>query len=70
VQLAPGHRLDVDVGFVLAGLREIVGHLQPQPRFRAAAECLVEAADVDLPRERLYPNAKPDRFALEGYKFK
>jgi hypothetical protein len=25
---------------VLAGLREVVGHLQPQPRFRAAAECL------------------------------
>jgi hypothetical protein len=42
VQLAPGHWLDVDVGFVLAGLREVVGHLQPQPHFRAAAECLVE----------------------------
>jgi hypothetical protein len=42
VQLAPGHRLDVDVGFLLAGLREVVGHLQPQPRFRAATECLVE----------------------------
>jgi exodeoxyribonuclease V alpha subunit len=42
VQLAPGHWLDVDVAFVLAGLREVVGHLQPQPCFRAAAECLVE----------------------------
>src|SRR5439155_12032091 len=42
VQLAPGHRLDVDVGFALAGLREVVGHLQPQPGFGAAAECLVE----------------------------
>src|SRR5467141_812061 len=43
VQLVPGHRLDVDVGFVLAGLREVVGHLQPQPGLRAAAECLIEA---------------------------
>src|SRR5207302_10798213 len=31
VQLAAGYRLDVDVGLVLAGLREVVGHLQPQP---------------------------------------
>jgi 3-hydroxy-D-aspartate aldolase len=43
VQLAPGHRLDVDIGFVLASLREVVGHLQAQPGFRAAAECLVKA---------------------------
>ena len=27
VQLAAGRRLDVNVGFVLAGLREVVGHL-------------------------------------------
>jgi hypothetical protein len=42
VQLAPGHWLLVDVGFVLAGSREVVPHLQPQPSFGAAAKCLVE----------------------------
>src|SRR6266446_4813799 len=42
VQLPPHDPLDLDLAFVLAGLREIVGHLQPQPRFRAPAERLVE----------------------------
>src|ERR1700730_119436 len=43
VQLLPHNPLDLNLAFVLAGLREIVGHLQPQPRFRATAERLVEA---------------------------
>src|SRR5262245_20396952 len=42
VQLAPGYARDVDVASVLSGLRKIVGDLEPQPRFRAAAEFLVE----------------------------
>jgi hypothetical protein len=42
VQHAPGHRLDLDIAFMLAGLREVVGHLQSQPRLRATAEYLVE----------------------------
>jgi hypothetical protein len=41
VQLAPGYWLYVDVAFVSARLRQVAGHLQPQSRFRAAAECLV-----------------------------
>src|SRR5215831_10224822 len=42
VQPVPGYRLDVDVGLVAPGLCKVVSHLQPQPRFRAAAECFVE----------------------------
>jgi hypothetical protein len=41
-QLVAARRLDVDLAFVLPGLGEVVSHLQPQPRFRAAAKCLVE----------------------------
>src|SRR5258708_27547796 len=43
LQLPPRDPLDFDLAFVPAGLREIVGHLQPQPSFRATAERLVEA---------------------------
>ena len=31
---------DPDLAFVLAGLREVIGNLHPQSRFRRAAECL------------------------------
>jgi hypothetical protein len=43
LQLPPRDPFDFDLAFVPAGLREIVGHLQPQPSFRATAERLVEA---------------------------
>src|SRR6516165_238590 len=39
---SPHNPFDFNLAFVLAGLREVVGHLQPQPSFRATAECLVE----------------------------
>jgi hypothetical protein len=31
---------DPDLAFVFAGLREVIGNLHPQPRFRRASECL------------------------------
>jgi hypothetical protein len=37
---------DLDCAFMLAGLREVIGHLQAQPHLRAAAESFVEAAVV------------------------
>src|SRR5215469_5797864 len=43
VQLPPHNPFDLNLGFVMAGLRQIVGHLQPQPRFRATTERFVEA---------------------------
>src|ERR1700730_1456137 len=46
IQLPPHNPLDLNLAFVLAGLREIVGHLQPQPRFRATAERLVETDPI------------------------
>src|SRR6516225_12504880 len=41
-QLPPHNPFDLNRGFVLAGLRQVVGHLQPKPCFRATAERLVE----------------------------
>lgn len=41
-QLAPTHRLNADVAFVLAGLRDVVGNLQAQPRLRVATKRLVQ----------------------------
>ena len=67
MQPAPSHRLDVDVGFVKASLREIIGHLQPQPGFRATAECLVEAhggrlwATPNLPQGAVLQFTLPQR---------
>src|SRR5262249_15155416 len=39
----PYNSFDLNLAFALACLREIVGHLQPQPGFCATAERLVEA---------------------------
>ena len=41
-QLPPHNPFDLNLGFVLAGLRQVVGHLQPKPCLRATAERLVE----------------------------
>ena len=38
----PHNSFDLDLAFALAGLGEIVRHLQPQPRLRATAKGLVE----------------------------
>jgi hypothetical protein len=40
--LTPRYRFDLDLAFMQAGLREIVGHLKAQPRVRTAAKSLVE----------------------------
>src|SRR5215469_865849 len=41
-QLPSHDPFDLNLGFVLAGLCQVISHLQPQPRFRAAAERFVE----------------------------
>src|SRR6516162_141090 len=41
-QLPSHNPFDLNLGFVLAGLCQVIGHLQPQPRFRTTAERLVE----------------------------
>src|SRR5713101_6424729 len=43
LHLPPRDPSDFDLAFVLAGLRKIVGHLQPQPGLRTTTERLVEA---------------------------
>jgi len=42
VHLPPHNPSDLYLGFVPAGLRQVVGHLQPQPGFRAATKGFVE----------------------------
>ena len=41
-QLPPHNPFDLNLALVLAGLRQVISHLQPQPRFRTTTERLVE----------------------------
>src|SRR5215472_2043052 len=42
-QFSPHNPFHLNLAFMLAGLRQVVGHLQPSPCFSATAKCLVEA---------------------------